>query len=115
MEHISYNSSLLNNINISLDEIIYFNAVPFRIPNNRAPKKTEIANAWNLYVEKMLDLFNPKIIACLGVATGKIFQSNYKGLSKVFVLRRRVGDNSIDPEVYIECEKYYNQLLYSNS
>jgi hypothetical protein len=105
---------LLKKVNMNLDDVIYFNVLPFRIPNNRTPRVLEKDRAWQFYTKKMIELFSPNVIVCLGMATGKIVNMKYKGKGKVFTLRRRIGDKSIDPDVYIECdaiEKYIKNII----
>jgi hypothetical protein len=96
---------IFNAILICPDDISYINAVPFRIHKNRKPNTKETFRAWNLYTKTMIEYMKPNIIICLGIATGDIIMRHREKHDDVVVLRRRIGDKSIDPSVYNECEK----------
>jgi hypothetical protein len=101
---------IFKNTSLCIDDVCYINAVPFRIYQNRKPNKSEIKRAWDIYSGYMIEMLNPKIIICLGIATGEIITQHLKKLDKVIIFRRRIGDKSIDPSVFIECAKIKNMI-----
>jgi uracil-DNA glycosylase len=56
---------LLLNINLKRDDIFISSVVHYRPPKNRPPKPAEIT-AFSKYVDQIIEIINPKIIATLG-------------------------------------------------
>lgn len=81
-------NDLLEKVSIARDDVYIANILKCRPPANRNPKEIEI-NQCVSYLERQLELINPKIICCLGnFATSYIMNrfglaSKVKGISKI--------------------------------
>jgi DNA polymerase len=56
---------MLNLINLKREDVFITNVVHYRPPDNRDPEPEEL-KAFKPYLDKMLDIINPKIIVTLG-------------------------------------------------
>lgn len=99
---------------LSLDDVSFINAIPYRIFENRKPGSEEVAAAWVHCTERSIAILDPKIIICLGQATGDILNKHYRGFKPVHVLKRRIGDKSIDSSVGPECVRIVQRLEMSS-
>lgn len=57
---------LLVSIDLKRQDVFITNLVKCRPPGNRDPEPTEVETCTKLYLEKQLQLINPKVIVCLG-------------------------------------------------
>lgn len=79
---------LLSSINLKREEIYIANILKCRPPNNRNPEAEEI-KLCSPYLDKQIEIINPKIICCLGnFSTDYIFKKfglkdKIQGISKI--------------------------------
>jgi DNA polymerase len=79
---------LLNSINLQRENIYIANILKCRPPNNRNPKEDEI-KLCSSYLDRQIEIINPKIICCLGnFSTEYIFKKfelkdKLEGISKI--------------------------------
>jgi len=82
----------LSSIGKKREEVFITNVVKCRPPNNRQPEEEEIRICTSLYLDKQIELINPKLIVCLGNISanyifkkfGLKFESMNKSHGKVF-------------------------------
>jgi len=81
-------SELLASIGLKREDVYICNILKCRPPGNRNPLPNEI-DACTLYLDKQIEIINPKIICCLGnFATGYILEKfglkdEIQGISKI--------------------------------
>jgi uracil-DNA glycosylase len=68
---------LLESINLERGDIFISSVIHYRPPKNRPPKPDEI-KAFSRYVDQIIEIINPKIIATLGNFSLKKFLPNTK-------------------------------------
>jgi len=110
---------LFKSIGIKRKEVYITNVVKIRPPNNRNPKSEEI-KAFSPYLERQIEIIQPKVIATLGnFATAFIlkkygFEKEIQGISrihgKIFIARVSLGDIKIIP-LYHPAVVVYNQKM----
>jgi len=84
---------LLNSINLKREEIYITNILKCRPPNNHNPTKEEI-KACSPYLNRQIEIINPKIICCLGN-----FATDYI-LKKVGLTEKIQGISKIHAQVF---------------
>lgn len=73
---------LLESIQLSREEIYITNVIKCRPPNNRNPSNEEIDLCTN-YLNKQLEIINPKIICCLGNFATKFILEKFDLKNKI--------------------------------
>lgn len=58
-------NKLLESVGIKREEVFITNVVCFRPPNNRDPEQSEI-DAFQPYIDKMIEIIKPKVVLTLG-------------------------------------------------
>jgi DNA polymerase len=64
---------MLAQADISFDTVYITNIVKWRPPNNRAPSNSEIAFCFETYLEKEIEIIQPRILCTLGASALKSF------------------------------------------
>lgn len=85
---------LLESINLKREDIFISSVVHYRPPKNRQPKPSEIA-AFSKYVDQIIEIINPKIIATLGNFSLKKFLPDAK-ISEVHGKAAKIKFNGKD-------------------
>ena len=75
-------TKMLNAINLERSNIYITNVLPWRPPNNRTPSNEEILKCLP-FVEKHIELINPKIIVLLGSTAAKAVLATNLNISKL--------------------------------
>jgi uracil-DNA glycosylase len=75
-------TKMLAAIELTRDEVYITNIVKCRPPQNRAPLPEE-SSACFPYLEKQLELIDPKIICCLGGPSAQLILSTNQGITKL--------------------------------
>ncbi len=79
---------LLNFINLKREDVYITNILKCRPPDNRNPQENEIKSC-TPYLDKQLEIINPKIICCLGNFATKLIMKKFnlnnkiQGISKI--------------------------------
>jgi hypothetical protein len=97
-------------LGLSLAQVAYVNAVPYRIAGNKQPSVSAARQAWDKCTAHSIDVLAPKAIAALGVASGRIALRHHSGRAKIYVLPRRIGDSSIHPEALSVSHRMSNEV-----
>ncbi|MCM8771806.1 MAG: uracil-DNA glycosylase [Candidatus Omnitrophica bacterium] len=96
--------NLLDLINLKRENIFITNVVKCRPPKNRKPKEEEIEKC-KKYLEKQIEIINPKIICCLGeIALKFIFEK--------FKIKKKAKINEIHGKVIDVSEKKIIPLFH---
>ena len=101
-------SSALENVGISREDVYITNTVKCRPPNNRVPNKEE-KDTCHEYIQKEIEIINPKIICVLGnTAFGSIL-----GGGEITKFRGKIGrkDNQLYFITIHPAATIYNQQL----
>lgn len=85
----------LDAANVSLSEIAYMNAVPYRTRNNEMPKANAREAAWQLVTGPALEALQPKMLIALGKKAGRIVEQYYRGSAETVCIPRTIGDRYI--------------------
>ena len=75
-------NKMLAAIRLERDNIYITNVVPWRPPNNRAPSNEEILQCLP-FVQKLIELINPKLILLLGSTAAKAILSTPLSIAKL--------------------------------
>ena len=75
-------TKMLAAIELTREEVYITNIVKCRPPQNRAPLPEE-SGACFPYLERQLELIDPKIICCLGGPSAQLILSTNQGISKL--------------------------------
>ena len=87
-------NELLASVGLSRDDIYITNILKCRPPNNRDPDETEI-KVCSPYLEKQIDMINPKVIVTLGRYSLNYFLPGFS-ISKVHGQpKRRISDSRV--------------------
>jgi len=111
---------LLNSVNLKREKIYLTNILKCRPPENRNPQEREI-KACSSYLDKQIEIINPKIICCLGnFATSYILnkfglKNEIQGISKIhgkiFSISTLTGKVKIIPLYHPAVATYDNSML----
>lgn len=75
-------NELLEGIGLSRDEVFVTNTVKCRPPGNRDPRPEEL-EACRPYLDRQLQLIEPKVVATLGNFSTKLITGNQTGITRV--------------------------------
>lgn len=89
--------TVLDATDLELADIALINAVPYRIAGNKSPGRQICDRAWMHCTSGTVRALQPGYIAALGVAAGSAI-SGRPETRNLYVLPRRIGDNSVHPE-----------------
>lgn len=102
-------NSLLESISLSREDVFITNVVNYRPPGNRDPLPSEIAFCTSNYLNKQLNLINPKLIVTLGRhALGHFIQN--KKISEVHGQPQQYKGQTYLP-LYHPAATLYNRSL----
>jgi len=87
-------SQLLESIDLKREDVFISSVVHYRPPKNRQPKPNEI-KAFEKYVNRIIEIINPKVIATLGNFSLKKFLPNAK-ISEVHGKSQKINFNGKD-------------------
>ena len=75
-------NKMLNAININRKDVYVTNVIPWRPPNNRTPTEKEILE-YLPYLQKQIEIINPKILLLLGGTAAKAILATPLSLNKL--------------------------------
>lgn len=81
----------------NLKNIAYFNAIPYRTKQDKKPPVFAQRNSFNLLINPMLELIEPKLIICLGKKAGGIVDRFTENID-IITIPRTIGDSYISQE-----------------
>lgn len=85
-----YLEELLESIGMTRDDVYITNVVKCRPPENRDPRADEIEACWP-YLERQIELIQPKLIVTLGRHSMNLFLSEDAKISQVHGQPRKIG------------------------
>jgi len=88
--------SLLENIGMSKKDVYITNVVKCRPPGNRDPEQEEIDTCTSNYLERQIEIINPKVIVTLGRFSMGLYMSDVK-ISNVHGQARWINDRLVIP------------------
>lgn len=107
-------TELLNQINLSRDQVFIGNIVKHRPPNNRAPRIDEVM-ACAPYLDKQILIINPQVIVTLGRHSTKYLLSKENiHVDRISQLRGRIFTIKLDEQWYNVMPTYHPAALLYN-
>ncbi len=108
-------TELLNQINLSRDQVFIGNIVKHRPPNNRAPRVDEVL-ACAPYLDKQIKIINPYIIVTLGRhATKYLLSKESIQVDRISQLRGRIFTIKLAEQPYCVMPTYHPAALLYNA
>jgi DNA polymerase len=89
-------TELLNSIGLNRDEVFITNTVKCRPPNNRPPRKDELA-ACREYLERQLRLVQPRVICPMGNSAIHTLMNTDKSVSELHGIPLEIGGRTFFP------------------
>jgi uracil-DNA glycosylase family 4 len=108
-------TELLNQINLSRDQVFIGNIVKHRPPNNRAPRVDEVL-ACAPYLDKQILIINPQIIVTLGRhATRYLLSKENIHVDRIAQLRGQIFTIKLAEQRYYVMPTYHPAALLYNA
>ena len=108
-------TELLNQINLSRNQVFVGNIVKHRPPNNRAPRVDEVL-ACAPYLDKQILIINPQIIVTLGRhATKYLLSKENIQVDRISQLRGRIFTIKLTEQPYYVMPTYHPAALLYNA
>ena len=108
-------TELLNQINLSRDQVFIGNIVKHRPPNNRAPRVDEVL-ACAPYLDKQILIINPQIIVTLGRhATKYLLSKENIQVDRISQLRGQIFTIKLAEQPYYVMPTYHPAALLYNA
>ena len=105
-------NKMLSAINLNRNDIYITNVIPWRPPNNRTPTNEEILECLP-YIQRTLEIINPKLILLLGATASKTILNSNLSISK---LRGEWHEyNSLNLKNVVQCLVTYHPAFLLRS
>jgi uracil-DNA glycosylase family 4 len=108
---------MLHAIQLTREEVFITNVVKCRPPGNRAPFPEEV-NACFPYLERQLELIDPRIICCLGGSAAGAFLGNQSGITRlrgtIHLFRGRAVIPTYHPAAVLRFPEKYKRPVWND-